>query len=179
MVWWISLAIASLVTMMVRSIIIVSISTILTLMWLFPNKSTFREWKWEWNKYRSRWPWIILTASKKTSFITTTGACTSTLIETQCIDGQLRPVLTHLPIQDAIPPGKAPMKFHFGDPVKVPTKDIKTNHIHLWITNGHYKPVALRDGSVTLYNKMRFLSFPRIFWSTCISLPSTTVTTAS
>ena len=67
----------------------------------------------------------------------------------------------------AIPPGKASTEFHF-DPVYVPTKDIKTNHIHLWITNGHYKPVALRDGSstfalVTLYKNMRFLSFPRIF----------------
>ena len=55
-------------------------------------------------------------------------------IENQCIDGQLRPVLTHLPIQDAIPPGKASTEFHFDHPVYVPTKDIKTNHIHLWNT---------------------------------------------
>ena len=69
-------------------------------------------------------------------------------IENQCIDGQLKPVLTHLPIQDAIPPGKASTEFHFDDPVYVPTKDIKTHHIHLWITDGHGKPIALREGSV-------------------------------
>ena len=68
-------------------------------------------------------------------------------IENQCIDGQLRPVLTR-PYSRCHSGRQVSTEFHFDDPVYVPTKDIKINHIHLWITNEHYEPVALRDGSV-------------------------------